>query len=737
MPLRDRWNDVIPDAATLADDLVARYTASDRKAYRPQYLEAVLAALDSLEQLSTDPVAVRLAVWFHRAVHKPSGQPAEDAEASAEFAEDSLPAYGVSSARVAEVARLVRLTGASSPAAQDANAQVLLDAVNASYAATNYATHASELRRDAWDGSDAEGASDAWDGSDAEGARDAGDASDARDAGDAGDRSTAIKQRLTAVRELLDGPIYRTQLGRERFDSMARANLTRELAVLDGALPAPWRGWQRAALIAAAVFSPLLAAMAAYGAAHSSWRSPSSSDSAWFPGVLCVLELCTVPLFIRFAPRVGRTARVVSGAVVVAGLAALITTWVLVPAKTPSTGVGDRVPLLMISAVLLLVAGLAALASCWPVARHPRPEFNRGQLLSVVTTLAVIVGGVVFVAEPIHRAYLLGANEHLTGSDAPVGIPARSELTGGIAWVSRPISYSADAVRRSVSTKHGIAIASETGTVVMLDPATGEQRWRYSRSDSDGTPELAATADGQLLIANFDDVGYLVLDAATGKRQAWPSGTRDHDLLSADPLLTGEQVGKGSDKLRGVDLDGNDRWTFEPGRCTTIDAIATADTALALLDRQCGERHNETTALDLKTGKKLWSRPSPWFGEQPMAVGGLIVWTERDGRSEGEMRGTLVGVEPRTGTVKWRWEVPSNWACGTRVTVAGDKLVLLDCPVAAKDTQTVVTVLNAATGGSSGSGLPRSKRVSGSPSRPMPEWRWSRTWRRRTTVCWT
>ena len=83
MALRERWNDLIPEAAALADELARRYTASDRRAYRDQYLDLVLTALDSLEQLSTDPIAVRLAVWFNRAAHEQNSQPAEDSEASA------------------------------------------------------------------------------------------------------------------------------------------------------------------------------------------------------------------------------------------------------------------------------------------------------------------------------------------------------------------------------------------------------------------------------------------------------------------------------------------------------------------------------------------------------------------------------------------------------------------------------------------------------------------------------
>ena len=61
--------------------------------------------------------------------------------------------------------------------------------------------------------------------------------------------------------------------------------------------------------------------------------------------MLCALELCAVPLLYLFARRDGRTAKLVSGAVIVAAVAGLIISWVLAPARTPSTGVGDRVPL--------------------------------------------------------------------------------------------------------------------------------------------------------------------------------------------------------------------------------------------------------------------------------------------------------------------------------------------------------------------------------------------------------
>ncbi|HEY3558027.1 MAG TPA: Pyrrolo-quinoline quinone, partial [Kribbella sp.] len=140
--LRELWAEAIPDAGDLADDLVRRY-GGKRTAYRDKYLIAVLTALDALEQLATDPVAVRLAAWFHRAAHSANHTAHEDAQASAQLAEELLPTYGVNAVRTAEVARLVRFTGG-----EGANGAVLQDAVNAVLADPQYATFASEVRRD-------------------------------------------------------------------------------------------------------------------------------------------------------------------------------------------------------------------------------------------------------------------------------------------------------------------------------------------------------------------------------------------------------------------------------------------------------------------------------------------------------------------------------------------------------------------------------------------------------------
>ncbi|MGC4936817.1 PQQ-binding-like beta-propeller repeat protein [Kribbella sp. DT2] len=662
--LRERWNDLIPGAAELADDLAERYRAGDRRAYRDQYLQRVLDALGTLDQLSTDPTAVYLAAWFHKAVHTPGDHAVADAEASAELAAQKLPTYGVTAARTAEVARLVRLTAAQPPidaeSPADPNADVLLDAVNATPATADYAVHASELRRDS------------------------------------DDRATTVKQRHALVGALLERPIYRTQLGRDHFDAPARVNLTREFAVLDGEIPAPWRGWQRAALIGVVLIGPLLAALASFGASDTPWEASARSDSAspWLSVVLCVVALGTVPLLYRFARRNGRPAKVVTGAVVATAVVALVIAVLRIPATTSSNGPGGRVPLVIVALTLLLLSGIAAFVSA--SLGGPVPAAGRGQVLAGVAAAVVIVVLTVFVAAPVGQSYLLQANERVTGSGGSDAATPRSELDGRIAWVSPSTSLRAEAVSAAVTTRYGIAISRQTGTIEMLDPATGDVRWKHTRSDVDVRPKLAATGDGRLLLVNFDRLGYLLLDASTGHRATghWPRD-EDNTLENADPLLTGEQVSKGSDKLRGVDEKGGTRWTFEPGRCTSIGATATADTAVAFLNRSCGKEPDESVGLDLKSGKELWKRSNNWRSDDQLTIGGLIVVVE----STSKTQATVIGVEARTGEVKWRWDVPEAWACGTRLEKAGRQVMLLNCPSkAAERTAVVATVLDGETG---------------------------------------
>ncbi len=672
--LRERWNELIPGSTPLADELVARYVERTRRAYRDQYLETVLTSLESLIQLSTDPTSVRLAAWFHRAVHQPGGGPAEDAESSARLVEQTLPAYGVDPIRIAEVARLVRLTGdlmtpptdSYAPPRRDANGDVLLDAVNAILAAApaRYAAHASEVRRDA------------------------------------GDRTTAIERRYDEVGHLLEGHLYRTQLARQRMSAAARSNLEAELAGLDKELPAPWRGWQQAALAATATFAAIASTCVSIAASGASWQVPAiEPEPGWPPVVLAALALVSAPVLYRCARSSSQQARLVSGAVVAVAVTGLLVAWARVPVTNPAVGVGLRVPLTISALLLLLLAGGAALAASLLRTRTARflPSRNLGQQLAWLAVPGVIALILLLIVQPLAKSYVLSSNERVESNHQAAGESPESELDGGLAWVSRALSGAG--AEEAVGTKYGIAIPRQTGVVEMLDAATGEVRWRYSRSDSDEKPDIVATGNGQFVLAEFPDVGYLLLDADTGERKAaWPGDTRQHSIQQADPLLTGEDVTRGSDKLYGVDPDGSNRWTFEPGRCTDIGAVSTTNTVVAFLGHSCGSDPDEMTGLDLKSGKKLWSKAPTDMYRRPIVVGGLVVVAEPGGDSD--VPAALVGIEPRTGETKWRWPVPRDWACRTLLNAAGKYLVVVDCPGPAtqENRKTIVTAIDVADG---------------------------------------
>ncbi|GAA2794879.1 PQQ-binding-like beta-propeller repeat protein [Kribbella solani] len=668
--LRARWDDLLPGSASLADDLVARYVERNRRAYRDQYLGVVLTALDSLIQLSTDPASVRLAAWFHRAVHDPGGTPAEDAEASAHLAEQLLPRYGVPSIRIAEVARLIRLTGdlatpppdAYAPPRRDANGDVLLDAVNAILAAdpSRYAVHTSEVRRDA------------------------------------SDRKGAMEHRYDEVRDLLDGHLYRTQLARQRLGPVARVNLETELAGLDTELPAPWRGWQQAALTATATFTAIAAAVVAIAASGASWQIPAAQDEVGWPTVaLAVLSFFSTPVLFRCARSASQRARLIAGTVLAISVTGLLIAWAQVPTTNAAVGVGLRVPLLISALLLLLAAAAAALVASLLRTKTARylPARNLGQQLAWLAVPIAVALVLLLLIQPLSRGYVLSSNERVEGAPRTAGKSSPSVLDGSVAWVSD--SVLGTGAEEAIGTRYGIAVPRPGGVVQMLDAATGALRWRYSRSDSDEKPVIAATGNGDYVLAQFSDVGYLLLDANTGRRKAaWPSHTRDRFIQQSQPLLTGERSGK----LHGVDPDGDERWTFEPGACTEVGAIATAETVLSFVSHTCDDKPDELTALDVQSGKTLWTKTAVDTYRRPVVVAGLVVVAEPGGDSDSPA--ALTAIEPRTGDIRWRWAVPKAWACRTLLNASGKYLIVVDCPgrSSRESRKTVVTAIDANTG---------------------------------------
>ncbi|MEV0621119.1 metal-dependent phosphohydrolase [Nonomuraea sp. NPDC050404] len=188
-------------SVALGAELVARWSEPHRRYHTLTHLTAVLTAIDQLidgSDEADDPVAVRLAAWFHDAVY--DGRAGWDEERSAQLAQSRLPACGVPAGRVAEVARLVRLTAAHDTLRPgDHNGAVLCDADLSILGSPSYGDYARAIRQEYAHVPDAAFAAG----------------------------------RAEVLRRLLATPaLYRTPRARALWEDRARANMTAELARL-------------------------------------------------------------------------------------------------------------------------------------------------------------------------------------------------------------------------------------------------------------------------------------------------------------------------------------------------------------------------------------------------------------------------------------------------------------------------------------------------------------------------
>lgn len=184
-------------------DLLERYAEPHRRYHTVKHLEEVLTIVTELSAEADDADAVRLAAWFHDAIYTIGGEPGgvSNEEASARLAEQVLARLGVPAARIAEAARLVRLTEAHRSGPGDRNAAVLCDADLAILGASaeRYQQYALEVRLEY-----AEIPDEAF-----------------------------RRGRTEILRSLLDaGALFRTAAARERYEDRARANLAAEIAAL-------------------------------------------------------------------------------------------------------------------------------------------------------------------------------------------------------------------------------------------------------------------------------------------------------------------------------------------------------------------------------------------------------------------------------------------------------------------------------------------------------------------------
>jgi predicted metal-dependent HD superfamily phosphohydrolase len=206
LSLHDRWltlAGITPESIRLGDDLVARWAEPHRRYHTLDHLVRVLDGVDEFGGYADDVAAVRYAAWFHDAVYDGGEASADNEELSAQLAEADLPELGVPEARIAEVARLVRLTKGHAVADGDRNGAVLCDADLAVLGGDAAAYHAytEAIRQEYAEFPD----------------------------------EVFRPGRAAVLKGLLELPhLFRTPVAVERYEARARANLTAEIAALEG-----------------------------------------------------------------------------------------------------------------------------------------------------------------------------------------------------------------------------------------------------------------------------------------------------------------------------------------------------------------------------------------------------------------------------------------------------------------------------------------------------------------------
>lgn len=194
-----------------ARDLVARWSASDRRLHTVRHLINILAHLDELAATAHDPDVLRVAAWYHGAilnrwlsVRPRNADPVACEAECIDIARSSLGRLGVSTDVIDRVVELLLFLARHRAPRADVDAQVLVDADLASLAVPpqEYKKLRENLRAELAELSDVE----------------------------------YFRARGAVIKRLLGfDSIYQSPLG-ESWESAARSNLEAELAKIESAL---------------------------------------------------------------------------------------------------------------------------------------------------------------------------------------------------------------------------------------------------------------------------------------------------------------------------------------------------------------------------------------------------------------------------------------------------------------------------------------------------------------------
>lgn len=192
---------VVGDRAAAFADVVERHREPIRRHHVLAHTSGVVDGVLAIHGNGDDWATAVLAAWYHDVVYDPTAPAGANEGASAVLARRALESMGASLSAVGEVCRLICLTADHDPGPGDRNGALLCDADLAVLAADEegYRAYVTGVRAEYAHVDD-----DAW-----------------------------RVGRRAVLRSFLDRPrIFRTIVGRERWESRARINISSELASL-------------------------------------------------------------------------------------------------------------------------------------------------------------------------------------------------------------------------------------------------------------------------------------------------------------------------------------------------------------------------------------------------------------------------------------------------------------------------------------------------------------------------
>lgn len=179
-------------------------------------------------------------------------------------------------------------------------------------------------------------------------------------------------------------------------------------------------------------------------------------------------------------------------------------------------------------------------------------------------------------------------------------------------------------------------VAPGEDTWIALDAASGQDRWRLSRTATRvcyGAPCVQIDPEGRtvLLGANTGD-GFFAIDAETGKqlwsRSAFSKRVVSSALLTHGMLISTEGSGGGGNVLVAIDASGSgaERFRVTRGAPYVPTPVATNDHLFLWAD------NGIVSCLEMPSGKMLWSeRIGGNVSSSPVVLGDKLIGISQEG----------------------------------------------------------------------------------------------------------